>query len=1140
MRNMRWCGLFFLVATGSAQEFRGSLSGRVLDQQQAVVPSGRILATHKDTGQKSQTVSGADGSYTLPFLPPGSYTVTVDAAGFKKYVNENLQITTNDRVQLDITLEVGQVGQSVTVTAEVSLLETATASTGQVINSRQIENMPMNGRTPLVLAQLAFGVTPNSDPKFARPFDNAGPSDFSMGGAPSRSNELLIDGSPDTTRNSRVAYNPPVDSVQEVKVETFQSDAAYGHTGGGTVNVVLRGGTNNLHGAAYDFNQVSRLAATPYFTNRSGQKKPAGNFNQWGINAGGPFYIPKVFQGRDRVFWYFAYEGIKDAFPEPLTSTVPTAAERNGDFSQLLSVGANYQMYDPLSGVQEGSRVRRQPFTGNILPPSRLSAIAKNYMQFYPLPNQAGRADGQDNYLANSVRTDTYDSELGRLDFNLSDRHKFFFNFRHNDRLENRSNRFFNIATGNLLSRINWGSMVDDVYTFSPSLVLNTRLNWTRFTEGNSKPSAGFDYTKLGFPSYLAANSAKFVLPAIDLDQFTDVGTDAGDITPFDIYQIFSSLTKIHGSHVLKFGADLREYRESSASYGNSSGNYQFRSDLVRGPLDNSTAAPLGQDLTSFLLGYPTGGSFDINTFRTQQAKYYSLFVQDDYRVRSNLMLNLGLRFERDLATTERFNRSANGFDFTTPSPISAQALAAYARTPVAGLPVDQFKVNGGLLFAAPGTPEIYQTRSGYFSPRFGFAYTPGGAGRKTVIRGGVGSFVFPIGTQGLNQNGFSQSTPILGASATGGLRPTSTLENPFPTGIQQPTGRSLGLATFLGRGVTFFNTQPRNPYSVRWTLTVQRELGQHLVFEIGYTGNRAVHLPIDQQLDYLPERFLSTSPARDQQIIDRNSANVANPFANLLPGTGINGSTVQFNQLVRAFPQFTSVNRQATNDGSSYFHGLQVRLEKRFSQGLQFLTNYQYGRSIEKTNRLNDFSGPAKRPGDIDRPHRFVTSASYDLPFGRGKAVAGEAGPVLNRIVGGWVINGIYSYESGRTAGDWGNLIYLGGDLHWNARGVDGAFDVTRFNRNSTQQLSNNVRTFPTRFSTYRQDATNNADFSIIKNTPIKERVNLQFRTEFFNGFNHAVFSGPQLGPTSANFGTITGVTNLERHIQMALRLTW
>src|SRR5215467_3242556 len=378
-------------APNYAQQFRGSLSGTVLDQQQAAVPGARIHAVESETGAKFQTVTNSDGTYVLTFLPPGPYSVAAEAPGFKRYVNAQVRIATNEREQIDIQLEVGTVDQSVTISAEASMLDTASSSTGQVINQRQLENMPINGRAPLVLAQLAFGVTPNSDPKFSRPFDNSGPSGFSMGGAPNQSNELLIDGSPDTTRNLRVAYNPPPDAVAEVKVETFQSDAAYGHTGGGTVNVVMKGGTNKFHGSAWNFNQVSKLAATPWFTNRAGQKKSQLIFNQWGMTANGPIVIPKIVNGKNKLFWFFSYEGIHDAFPEPQTQTVATAAERNGDFSQLTTVSCAYAIYDPLTGVASGSQVQRTPFQNNVIPTNRLSPVAKNLLQFIPLPNQTGQ-----------------------------------------------------------------------------------------------------------------------------------------------------------------------------------------------------------------------------------------------------------------------------------------------------------------------------------------------------------------------------------------------------------------------------------------------------------------------------------------------------------------------------------------------------------------------------------------------------------------------------------------------------------------------------------------------------------------------------------------------------------------------------
>jgi hypothetical protein len=1132
---------FLLPALAPAQEFRGTLSGRVTDPQLASVPGAKILVSENETGSKSQTVSNADGSYVLPFLPPGVYTVTAEAAGFKKYVNRTVRVTTNEREQIDIALEVGSIDQSVTVSAEGSMIETATASVGQVINTRTIENMPINGRAPLVLAQLAYGVTPNSDPKFSRPFDNAGPSGFSMGGAPNQSNELLLDGAPDATRNNRVAYNPPPDAVQEIKVESFQADAAYGHTAGGTVNVVMRGGTNQIHGSLYEFNQVSKLAATPFFTNKAGGKKSSLIYNQYGFTVGAPVYLPKIFNGRDKLFWFFGWEGIKDAFPEPGNSTVPTQEMRNGNFSPLLQQNAANQLYDPLTGVQEGSRVRRTPFANNTIPTNRLNPIAQNLLKYIPLPNQAGTVN---NFFSAATRTDDFKAYLGRIDWNVSNVHKLFFSVRHNDRIENRGNVFGNIATGNFLSRTNWGTTFDDVYTISPTMVFNGRLNWTRFTEGNSRPSVGFDLAAAGFPANMIAASTRNVMPTIDFDQFRDIGNSGGDVTPFDSFQIFLTTTKMTGRHTIKFGADLRQLRESSASYGNSSGNFAFRGDYVRGPLDNSPAPQFGSDMASFVLGYPTGGNFQIQAFRTQQAKYYAFFLQDDYRPRSNLTFNFGLRYDIDRGTTERFNRSVAGFDPTADNPVTQQAEANYARNPVIpGLPASQFQANGGLLFAGQNGNYLYKPNTGYFSPRFGVAWTP--SGKNTVIRAGFGSFVASIGTQGVNQPGFSQTTNILNAASTANLRPAVTLSNPFPLGIQTPTGAAAGLGTFLGQGVTFFNPNPKNPYSMRWNIDIQRQIANGIVVEAGYTGNRAVHLPIDYDMNAVPAQYLSSYPFRDQAVIDRNSLNVANPFAGLLPGQSLNSATAGFTQLTRPFPQFTGVTMSATNGASSYFHALQARIEKRFSAGLSLLSNFQWGRTMAKDNFLNAGFGPIeKRPADIDRPWRFVTAASYDLPFGKGKPILGSpsgiAGAVLDRIVGGWNFNMIYSYQTGGPAGNWPDLIYLGGPIDWNPNNPDRAFNINSFNRVAAQQYGSHIRTFPTRFPAMRLPATNNIDSSIIKNTRIRERVVLQFRAEFFNTFNHPVMNGPNLTPTAAAFGTITSVYNQERHIQMALRLTF
>ena len=1135
--------LLFAGFAAHAQEFRSTITGMIQDPQGAAVPGAAITATQTETAAKFKTVSEPNGQYTIPFVPPGTYGIIVAAPGFKTYDRSGFQVTANERLPLNVTLELGQTSETMNVSAEASLLETSTASAGQVINSRQIENIPMNGRTPLTLAQLAFGVIPNSDPRFNRPFDNGGPSGFSIGGAPAQTNEILLDGAPDVTANDRVSYNPPVDTIQEVKVEIFQADAAYGHTGGGTVNQITKSGGNKFHGTAYEFNQTSALESRNFFLSRSGQTLPVGRFNQYGTTLGGPIWIPKVFDGRNKLFFFFAYEGIKDSYPETITTTVPTAAERNGDFSALLNAGPNYQIYNPFSGVSQGSRIARQPFAGNIVPPSLLNPIAKNYLQYYPLPNAPGRADGANNYVANSVRSDVFGSEFGRLDYNISDRHKVFGTVHVNDRTENRGNLFFNIGTGNFLTRANRGANIDDVVTINPTTLINTRVSWNRFVESSAKPSSGFDFTKLGFPANLLAASRQRVLPIVNFGgAFQQLGDNAGNVTPFDIFQIFSSLNKNKGSHNLKFGVDLRLYRESNVAFGNSSGSYAFGTPWTRGPLDNSSGAPLGQEFAAFLLGLPTSGSggFDVNAARTNQAVYFALYAQDDYRIRSNLVINVGLRYDKDLPTTERYNRSVNGFDPNTANPIAAQSKAAYAANPIAERSAANFLVPGGLQFASSGNRQVYNTNSLYFSPRLGFAWTPKLGGGKTVIRGGYSVFVFPVITGGINQPGFGQTTDVV-STLDSYLTPNATLGNPFPLGILQPTGSALGLSTNLGKGITFYNPHPLNPYSQRWTLGVQRQLAGNLVVEVGYIGNHAVHLPVDRALNYLPRQYLSTSPVRDQPVIDRNTANVANPFAGLLPGTTLNGSTTSRAQLLLPYPEFTTVTAQQVSEGGSYFHMLQGRLEKRFSGGLQLLANYSYSRLMERRSRLND-SDPQleKRISADDRPQRFVISGNYELPFGKGKHFASNASGIANGLIGGWVLSGVFTRQSGAPV-NWGNVIYLGGPLQWNSHNADHAFDTTRFITSSTQQLSNNFRVFPTRFNNLRQDGSNTIDASLLKNTKLTESVRLQFRVEFFNLFNHPAFNSPDLNPTSSTFGRITSQANdIGRVGQLGLRLIW
>ena len=1148
-----------LIAAGllsmgaSAQEFRSTLTGQVADSQGAAMPGVKIVAKLATTGAEFTTVSATTGQYTLPFLPPGAYTVSAEATGFRRYINENIAVNANSRVTLNIPMEVGELAQSMTVSAEASNLTSTTASIGQAILDNQLMSMPSIGRAPMSLAKLAFGVVDLTNPQAnSRPFDNSGGSTYAMAGGASLTNELLLDGAPNmfssSPTNRVLAYNPPLDAVQEVKAEVFMADASYGNTAGGTVTVVTKGGTNQFHGTLEEFNQVGRLAASPFFSSAGGGRKLATEFNEYGFTLGSPVYIPKLYNGKNKVFWFLAYEGVKHNFPQPIVTTVPTAPMRSGDFSSLLSLGSSYTIYDPSTGVASGGHVTRQPFAGNIIPKNLFNPIALNYLAYYPLPNRASTVSGQNDYLANTVRRDDYFTVLPRLDFVLSDAHKLFWTYHAVYRTEHIQNLFNNIATGDTRPRDGNGSTLDDLYTFNASTFLNIRLSWNRIVnyEYRNSTLAGFDPTTLGFPASVDAGASKLTMPYIsfsDANQplaYAVGGTQgAGFYIPYDTFQFFSTLVKNKGNHNLKFGLDLRLARQSSINYGNSVGSYSFGSGWVNGPQENSGSAPLGQSFAEFLLGLPTGGGVDRNTAYTAQARYTALFVQDDWRIRPNLTLNLGLRYEHETPTVERYNRTLDGFDSTAANAATAAAKAAYALNPIPQLAISQFNPVGGATYASSSQPGIYDTYNYAFSPRFGFAYTPAGANGKTVIRGGFGIFYFAYGATGLQQGAFGQTTPLV-PTLNGYLTPYATLSNPIPSGIQQPVGVAAGLNTYLGQALAFNNPHLDQPYSERWTFTIQRAMTPSLMMEVGYVGNRALHLPLSYSLDYVPSRFLSNSPVRDTATINALTANVANPFQGLLPGTTLNGSTVSASQLLMAYPQYTGLTENTANLASSDFESLEFRLQQRLWRGLEFLTSFEHSRMMAANSFLNPSDPlPTRMVSTDDRPNRSVSSFIYQIPLGKGKAVGRNVEPWLDRLIGGWEISGIITVQSAAPL-SWGNVIYLGGNLNYDPGNPNMAFDTTRFNTNSAQQLANNNRTFYTRFNNLRLENIKNFESAVSKRIPIRERLRLLFRAEAFNTLNRVQFGGPTLTPTSSSFGVQTSQVNSPRTIQGSLRLVW
>lgn len=1000
-----------------AQEYRGTISGAVTDPAGGAIAKAQITVTETRTGVRSTAVSDNSGAYSVPFLALGKYDISAEAPGFKKAVRSGITLSAGEHPVIDIQLEIGATTESVEVHADTPLLETANPSVGQVITTAEVEDLPVNGRTPMMLDNLALGVVSTFEPGPVRPFDNGAPNSISIGGAPASRNEVLLNGSPNAGQTNQMAYSPPQDAVTEVRVSLFDMDASFGHTMGGTVNLITKSGTNSIHGVGYIFNQTSAFDANTFFNNARGIPRPPYHQNQYGVNAGGPVYVPKLFNGKNRVFWFFAYEGMHDSDPanSPLETgnpenfaTVPTAAERQGDFSALLKAGPAYTIYDPNTGVLQGTQVSRTPFPNNIIPTDRLNPVALKLLQYYPLPNTAGLINGTQNYVINAIDSDRYDNELGRADFNLSDRNKLSFDARHNYRAQDKNNFFGNPATGNFLYRINQGADVDDVYTISPTTVMDVRANWTRYIENHSSGADTVDPASLGFPGYIDQNAKFRMLPYITFNDNTSTGSAnaagvSGGARPtfeplgyngdannyFDTFQAFGEVTKIHGNHTIKAGVDAREYRWSGYTFGNPSGNYFFNAAWTDNPAVSNTAAPSGQEFAAFLLGLPSLGSIDLNTQYTVQAKYLGLFVNDDFRVRSNLTLNLGLRWEHDFPESERHNRSVNGFDPTSPNPISAAAMAAYAANPNPLLPASQFHPLGGLTFVNSGSPHIYRSNSKIFSPRIGFAWTPIPGG-KTAIRGGVGVLVDPIPLAAPNQQGFSQTTqmPI---TSNNFLSPVTTLSDPFPGGnIVPPLGAAGGLGTYLGQTLSFMNPNMRNPYAIRWELSVQRQLPGQMVLEVAYIGNHGVHLPINRQLDYIPRQYLSTSLVRDNAVNTLLTGSVANPFKGLLPNAGsLNGSTVALQQLLTPFPQYpvppvptpqgttsgafvqtnltSGVIMQNNPAGSSYYESLNVRLQKRLTNGLTLLNNFVFNRLEDRTQYLND-SDPAPREARFAR----------------------------------------------------------------------------------------------------------------------------------------------------------------------------
>jgi hypothetical protein len=1130
-----------------SQDSRGQIQGRVNDPSGAVVVAAAVRAVNTATNVSTSVTTNSTGDFLIPFLVPGAYRVEVDATGFKHWIREGIGVQVNDRVTLNISLTVGAATETVSVNADAPLVDAASASLGTVVDQRRVSELPLKDGNPIMLSSLSPGVMNLSTGGWSRPFDNASPSAIAISGNRTGTNEFTLDGAPNTTgAGGNVAYIPPAGVVEEFKIQTATFDAANGFASGAVVNVSLKAGTNQLHGQLYEFFQNPVLNANSFFNNLSRQPRANIRQHRFGGSASGPIYIPKLYDGRNKSFWMYGYEGIKDTFPrQTVTDTVPTDAQRRGDFSQLLSAGSQYQIYDPatIAAVANG-RFSRQPLPGNVIPQSRIAPLALSVQKYWPAANLPGTRDGSNNYTILVPDIDDFWSHVFRVDHNISEKNRFFIRGDANRRRSDTENRYGNDAYGTLYFRRNLGAGFDHVYIFRPNLLLNTRYSYTKYYDNQDPRSMGTDIKALGFSdayvSQVKSISPTAVsLPYINVGGFAPLSPSGVSKASRDIHSVAANVNNIIRNHSLKYGYETRLYRDYSINLGLNSGRFDYAADWTRGPLDNSPAAPLGQSLASFMFGLPTGGFVDFNDTYAQQAMVHGFYLQDDWKLSPKLTLTLGLRYELGLPTTERFNRTVRGFDAKVASPLEAAARANYARSPIADIDPANFRVPGGLTFAGVNGEQrgLWNSDRNNFSPRFGFAYQ---LDRRTALRGGFGRF-YDLDRQTVNQSGFSRRTQIV-PSLNNGVNFLANTANPYPGGIDRPTGTAQGLLTFAGQGVGYFNPNLRTPYAHRWQFSLQREVWKDMALELAYVGTSSSDLRISRAINPIPRQYMSTSLTRDQPAIDALSRAVANPFYPALPGTGLAATNTSRGQLLRPFPQFTGVS-VTDNDGYSNYHSLQTRLERRFSRGYTLMAAYTWSKFMEGIGYLNETDpNPEYVVSDQDRSHRFVTSGVWELPVGRGKLIGGSMHRAADKLFGGWQVQGIYQYQGGAPLG-FGNAIFNGDlkaiPLASGQRSIGRWFNTDAgFERNAARQLGSNLRYMPSRFSGIRGDGIDNWDLSVIKNTHFTERIYLQFRAEFLNAFNHAQFSAPNTTPSSTAFGTVTETSQMPRLMQFGLKL--
>ena len=1164
--------LLVLVVAGAwshafGQSTFGSILGTVTDSTGAVIPDATVTLTNLETRETRTSRSDSNGNYQFPNLLPGAYSVVFEKGGFSQLKRDSITVVVQEAARIDAKLPVGDVTTTVSVDTQAPIIETQPGSLGQLVEGKQVQEMPLNGRNVFNLLLLAPGVVPQGSTG-GNPLgnqsggtftNNTGFGNYQIGGGMSNESAFYLDGVPlNTTYINSPALVPTQDAIQEFRVDSNAVSAEFGRFAGGVVNMASRSGTDQLHGSVYEYLRNKVLNANTFFNDRAGVPTPAFTQNQYGVAVGGPVIHEKLFA-------FFSWEGFSFRKGNPLTTTVPTAAMIGGDFSAICTAfnGSGVctnglQIYDPLTtcGISgapacpPGQTTTRVPFAYNKIPTSRLDPESKQFLTYYGPPNQPGTTSNFlpiNNFVTNVSLGGNTNQYNARGDWNVSDKQKVFARYSYWNGTSLPSDPFHTHFGGLFSYTGSQNIVIGDTYNFNPRTVGDLRISYLRARDGFTPEQLGTNLSLFG-PSW-AALAPSVTLPVAPLAVISGMagfnGTDNAAI--MNDYSVSGSLIKILGRHTLKFGGEVRHNEWYFAQSSTAAGTFSFDQGFTAANPLNTTGS--GYSVASFFLGNPASGSLASIAFTDGLQWYPAAYLQDTFAISRKLTITPGVRWEWPEGFTERKNR------LTILQPTAADPLSSVVNLPLTGQMA---------LVGSPAYPATTQINNHFdlFSPRLNVSYA---AAPSTAIRAGYGLSWIPPDMVNYSMSPFQSpvnaatSTMVPSVGGTSEILPSATFSNPFPTGLIPPIGHNPSLLNiFEGQSISSPIPNEHYGYAQQWDLEVEQQFGSSLEGDISYAGSKGTHLSYSTaQLNQIPDSLLSMGAALNTQV--------ANPFYGQISSGLLSNPKVAQAQLLRPHPQFQNFQDTAAQRGDSHWEALEARVVKRFRSGSVLSGNYTWAKLISNTDTLtswlenhgaagvqdwNNLRGE-KSLATYDLRNRFVASYVMALPFGKGQAILAHANPVLDAIVGGWSVNGITTLQGGyplafttatnltgsQGGGSRPNVISNNKLIKGPAQNrLTQWFNTSAFAAPPAFTFGNETRTD----STLRDHGIANWDFTLQKTVPIKERMNFQFKTEVLNLFNRVQFGDPGTSVGSSTYGVVSTVLGNPRYIQMVGLLTF